>query len=197
VLNTHDVSDDVVSPDPGLVCSKTGNDIADQVAGKVQKVTTWSSIQYDKEGRAVKPGVSLMTGEAKGRALGVGGVFFRSADPASLASWYQQALGLEIESWGVTNGTSFHPDAMPANAFTVWGAFAADTEYFGDRRQSFMINLVVDDLDLALANVLAAGGEVIPDKEEHDFGRFGWIVDPDGNRVELWEPPNKMPEADQ
>ena len=84
--------------------------------------------------------------------------------------------------------------AMPANAFTVWGAFAADTEYFGDHQQSFMINLVVDDLDKALANVEKAGGEVIPEKEEHDFGRFGWIVDPDGNRVELWEPPSKMPD---
>lgn len=135
-----------------------------------------------------------MVGETKGRALGVGGVFFRSADPAALAKWYQQALGLEIEAWGATHGTSFHPDAMPANAFTVWSTFAADTEYFGDRRQSFMINLVVDDLDQALANVGQSGGEVIPEKEEHDFGRFGWIIDPDGNRVELWEPPAKMPE---
>ena len=84
---------------------------------------------------------------------------------------------------------------MPANSFTVWSTFAWDTEYFGDPRQSFMINLVVDDLDAALANVRAAGGDVIPEKEELDFGRFGWIVDPDGNRVELWEPPEKMPDV--
>jgi len=136
-----------------------------------------------------------MGSEVKGRVLGVGGVFFRSADPGKLASWYQQTLGLETEAWGTTHGTSFSPDAMPANAFTVWSTFAADTEYFGDLRQSFMINLVVDDLDAALANVRAAGGEVIPEKEEHDFGRFGWIVDPEGNRVELWEPPDKIPET--
>lgn len=135
-----------------------------------------------------------MASKTTGKALGVGGVFFRSPDPARLANWYKQALGLEIEAWGATHGTSFHPDAMPKNAFTVWSTFASDTEYFGDPQQSFMINLVVDNLDQALANVSKAGGEVIPDKEVHDFGRFGWIVDPDGNRVELWEPPEKIPE---
>lgn len=136
-----------------------------------------------------------MTNEVKGKVLGVGGIFFRSPDPARLAGWYRDTLGLETESWGTTHGTSFTPEAMPENAFTVWSIFASDTEYFGDRRQSFMINLVVDNLDAALARVRAAGGKVIPEKEEHDFGRFGWIVDPDGNRVELWEPPEKMPET--
>ena len=130
----------------------------------------------------------------QGRAIGVGGVFFRSPDPERLGNWYKEALGLEIEAWGETRGTSFSPAAMPENSFTVWSAFASGTEYFGDASQPFMINLVVDDLDAALANVVSAGGEVIPEKEEHDFGRFGWIVDPDGNRVELWEPPEKMPE---
>ena len=137
-----------------------------------------------------------MGNEQKGRVLGVGGVFFRSPDPARLAKWYGETLGLVTEAWGSTHGTSFSPDGMPDNAFTVWSTFAADTEYFGDPQQAFMINLVVDDLDAALANVKAAGGEVIPEKEEHDFGRFGWIIDPDGNRVELWEPPEKMPESD-
>ena len=132
-----------------------------------------------------------------GKVLGVGGIFFRSPDPERLANWYQETLGLAIEAWGSTHGTSFLPAAMPANSFTVWSAFSSDTEYFGSASQSFMINLVVDDLDAVLANVRAADGDVIPEKEEHDFGRFGWIVDPDGNRVELWEPPEKMPEADE
>ena len=136
-----------------------------------------------------------MANELKGRVLGVGGVFFRSVDPARLAQWYKETLCLVTEAWGSTHGTSFSPQAMPANSFTVWSAFAADTEYFGDPRQSFMINLVVDDLDAALDKIRTAGGDVIPEKEEHDFGRFGWFVDPDGNRVELWEPPEKMPEV--
>ena len=135
-----------------------------------------------------------MTSELTGRVLGVGGVFFRSPDPARLAGWYRETLGLATESWGATHGTSFAPEAMPANSFTVWSTFASDTDYFGDLRQSFMINLVVDDLDAALDKVRDAGGKVSPEKEEHDFGRFGWFVDPDGNRVELWEPPEKIPE---
>ena len=138
-----------------------------------------------------------MAEEQKGRVLGVGGVFFRSSNPGRLAKWYGETLGLVTEAWGSTHGTSFSPEGMPDNAFTVWSTFAADTEYFGDPQQSFMINLVVDDLDAALANVKAAGGEVIPEKEEHDFGRFGWIIDPDGNRIELWEPPEKIPEIEE
>ena len=137
-----------------------------------------------------------MSNEMKGRVLGIGGVFFRSPDPGRLATWYRETLGLEVENWGATHGTSFSPEAMPANAFTVWSAFASDTEYFGNRRQAFMINLVVDELDAALDNVRNAGGKVMPDREEHDFGRFGWFVDPDGNRVELWEPPETIPEED-
>ena len=130
-----------------------------------------------------------MSDSGKGRVLGVGGVFFRSGDPVALGDWYSEHLGFQTEKWGDTCGVSFAPADMPANAFTVWSAFAVDTEYFGDSGQAFMINLVVDDLDAALANVEAGGAEVLEQREEHDFGRFGWFVDPAGNRVELWEPP--------
>lgn len=138
-----------------------------------------------------------MNGDAKGKVLGVGGVFIRSPDSAALAEWYRRALGIETESWGTTHGTSFPPRAMPPNSFTVWSVFASDTEYFGSPGQAYMINLIVDDLDAALARVKEAGGNVAPEKEEHDFGRFGWFTDPDGNRVELWEPPEKVPRADE
>ena len=127
----------------------------------------------------------------KGSALGVGGIFFRSKDPARLGAWYAECLGLQIEAWGTTQGTSFVPADMPANSFTVWSAFAADTEYFGQSGQGYMINLVVDDLNAALENVQGGGAEILDEREEHDFGKFGWFVDPDGNRVELWEPPEK------
>lgn len=130
-----------------------------------------------------------MSESGKGCVLGVGGVFFRSEDPARLGEWYETHLGFQVEAWGDTRGTSFAPAAMPPAAFTVWSAFAASTEYFGNSGQSYMINLVVDDLDAALANVAEGGAEVLDAREEHDFGRFGWFVDPDGNRVELWEPP--------
>lgn len=132
-----------------------------------------------------------MSESSKGRVLGVGGVFFRSADPARLGAWYAEHLDLQIENWGQTHGTSFSPADMPASGFTVWSAFSADTEYFGTSGQGHMINLVVDDLDAALNNVRSGGAEVLEEREEHDFGRFGWFVDPDGNRVELWEPPEE------
>jgi predicted enzyme related to lactoylglutathione lyase len=130
-----------------------------------------------------------MSESDKGRALGVGGVFFRSKDPARLGEWYARHLGFQVEAWGETRGTSFAPDGMPPGSFTVWSAFEASTEYFGESGQAYMINLVVDDLDAALENVAAGGAEVLEAREEHDFGRFGWFIDPDGNRVELWEPP--------
>lgn len=130
-----------------------------------------------------------MVEETKGRALGVGGIFFRSKDPAKLGEWYAEHLGFEVEAWGETRGASFSPLDMPRGSFTVWSAFESATEYFGTSGQGYMINLVVDDLDAALANVEAGGATVLEEREEHDFGRFGWFVDPDGNRVELWQPP--------
>jgi predicted enzyme related to lactoylglutathione lyase len=133
--------------------------------------------------------------KGEGKALGVGGVFFRSPDPAALAAWYSRYLGINMESWGSTQGTSFAPADMPEHAFTVWSMFQQDTEYFGDKSQAFMFNLVVDNLDKALQRVALGGAEILPEREEHDFGRFGWFVDPDGHRVELWEPPTEMPAA--
>ena len=136
-------------------------------------------------------GGNHMNEAVKGRAIGVGGVFFRSSDPGRLGLWYQEHLGFQVEEWGDTRGTSFNPSDMPSTAFTVWSAFAAETEYFGTSGQSYMINLVVDDLDAALRNVAEGGAKVQEEREEHDFGRFGWFTDPDGNRVELWEPPKE------
>ena len=132
-----------------------------------------------------------MNEQHKGRAIGVGGIFFRSKDPARLGTWYAEHLGLQVEAWGTTQGTSFAPADLPPNSFTVWSAFASDTEYFGQATQAYMINLIVDDLDAALDNVKAGGAQVMDEREENDFGRFGWFVDPDGNRIELWEPPEQ------
>jgi predicted enzyme related to lactoylglutathione lyase len=137
-----------------------------------------------------------MSGLTSGKVIGIGGAFFRSPDPAALARWYSDTLGFPVEDWGDTSGCSFAPDRMPPHSFTVWGAFRADTEYFGKSSQQFMLNLVVDDLDQALDRVARAGGRVLPEREDQDYGRFGWFVDPDGHRVELWEPPATPPEDD-
>lgn len=135
-------------------------------------------------------------GPKAGRVLGVGGVFFRAADPAALGAWYSEFLGLNVEAWGDTHGASLAPADLPKHAFTVWSAFSSETEYFGPSNQHFMINLIVDDLDAALANVARGGAEVVEQREEHEFGRFGWFVDPGGNRVELWQVPDQMPESE-
>src|SRR5690606_16416706 len=108
--------------------------------------------------------------KGEGKALGVGGVFFRSPDPAALAAWYSRHLGISMESWGGTQGTSFAPADMPEHSFTVWSMFQQDTEYFGDKSQAFMFNLVVDNLDKALQRVALGGAEILPEREDHDYG---------------------------
>ena len=119
------------------------------------------------------------------RILGLAGVFFKSPDPARLRAWYARWLGLYTEG----SSAEFYPDTMPANAYAVWSPFPVATDYFEPSTRDFMINFVVDDLDEALEQVEAGGAEVMDEIEEAEYGRFGWFIDPDGNKVELWEPP--------
>ena len=121
------------------------------------------------------------------KALGVGGVFFRSPDPKALGQWYEKWLGVPLEpEWG---GASFAPSALPPGACTVWSPFPADTKYFDPPGRAFMFNLVVDDLDGALRQVREGGCQPEGEIQEMEYGRFGWFIDPDGNKVELWELP--------
>ena len=119
------------------------------------------------------------------KVLGVGGVFFRSPDPARLRTWYAQWLGIPDRGFGM----NFPPSSIPPGGYTVWSPFAADTKYFDPPGREFMVNLMVDDLDGALAQVGQGGGQVVGGIEESEYGRFGWFLDPDGNKVELWQPP--------
>ncbi|HZR23756.1 MAG TPA: VOC family protein [Vicinamibacterales bacterium] len=118
------------------------------------------------------------------KVLGVGGVFFKSPDPKKLAAWYTRWLGLENDGHGV----SFKPATMPAKGVTVWAPFAETTKYFAPATREFMFNFVVDDLDEVMAQVRRGGGQQVGKIEEADYGRFGWFLDPDGNKVELWQP---------
>jgi predicted enzyme related to lactoylglutathione lyase len=119
------------------------------------------------------------------RVLGVGGVFFRAGDPGKLGAWYQEWLEVPLQPHG---SALFTPDSMPESGGTAWSPFANDTEYFGSTQQQYMVNLVVDDLDEALAQVQEGGAELAGEIAEYDYGRFGWFIDPEGNKVELWEP---------
>jgi predicted enzyme related to lactoylglutathione lyase len=119
------------------------------------------------------------------RVLGVGGVFFRARNPQELGDWYRKWLGVPVSH---PHGASFKPESMPAGGLTVWAPFDAHTTYFEPSDRQFMFNLVVDDLDEALLQVQEGGAKRIGDIEQYDYGRFGWFVDPEGNKVELWQP---------
>ena len=118
------------------------------------------------------------------KVLGVGGIFFKSPDPKRLYDWYSKWLGMQLEDWG----TTYSPKDMPVNAQTVWSAFPAETNYFEPSSNNFMFNLIVDDLEEVLKQVKEGGAEVVGNIEKMEYGLFGWFIDPDGNKVELWEP---------
>lgn len=123
--------------------------------------------------------------------LGIGGIFFKAHDPAKLAAWYQEHLGLDVEEYGgVTFREGAADDSSPRRqAHTVWSPFAADTDYFAPSAKPFMINFRVADLDALLAKLRAEGVTVDERTEKSEFGYFGWAMDPEGNKIELWEPP--------
>ena len=120
------------------------------------------------------------------KVLGIGGVFFKSSDPKGLGEWYRQWLGVPVEHpWGA----SYPPQDLPPGALGVWNPFDASTTYFQPSTREFMVNLIIDKLDDALAQVVEGGAIVVGEVEESEFGRFGWFIDPEGNKVELWQPP--------
>lgn len=131
------------------------------------------------------------------RVMGIGGVFFKADDPDHIVEWYREHLGLgATEDGRMTTaegyrGVSCHwrDFSDPAHVgFTVWGPFAADTTYFEPSARPWMVNLIVDDLDGMLARLREAGLDVDDRVEEWPNGRFGWVLDPEGTRIELWEP---------
>jgi predicted enzyme related to lactoylglutathione lyase len=122
------------------------------------------------------------------KVTGIGGVFFKSSgDHAALAAWYQQHLGLPLESWGGAI-LRWPDDHASDNGLTVWTVAARDTKWFAPSSASFMINYRVDDLDALLASLREAGIEILQGPESHENGKFAWIADPDGNKLELWQP---------
>ncbi|MFI5293378.1 MAG: VOC family protein [Candidatus Limnocylindrales bacterium] len=125
------------------------------------------------------------------RVTGIGGVFFRSYDPHAIQRWYVEHLGLPepIDGDPAVVFTWRERDDADHVGSTVWSPFPADTDYFGPRGKAWMLNFRVRDLDAMLAQLRAAGVDVDERVEELPEGRFGWFVDPDGNRVELWQPP--------
>ncbi len=134
-------------------------------------------------------GVLLMTTGAAaaepGRITGLGGVFIKSKDPKALAAWYQDVLGVKMESWG---GALLRYDAPDHPPMIVFNHFPADTTYFEPSRREVMLNFGVDDLDAFLAKLKAKGVEPLKRDDSDPSGHFAWIMDPDGTKIELWQP---------
>lgn len=123
------------------------------------------------------------------RVTGIGGVFFKAKDPQALGEWYRKHLGIEVEAWG---GAAFRwkgPGNPEGVGTTVWSPFKADTSYFSPSSAPFMINYRVDDLHAVLAVLREEGVDVDDKVEESEFGKFGWVMDPEGNKLELWQAP--------
>ena len=118
---------------------------------------------------------------------GIGGIFFKVKDPITIKQWYREHLGIDAGEYGATFNwrDNEHPDTVGQ---TVWSPFPHDTKYFDPSQAPFMINYRVVDLDGLLAKLRAAGVSVDDRVESYDYGRFAWIIDPEGNRIELWEP---------
>ncbi len=123
-----------------------------------------------------------------GRILGIGGIFFKSAQQDQLSDWYRQKLGIDHDQYGAMFKWRTMNDP-PDNHVTIWSIFPSTSDYFGHSSSNFMINYIVDDLDALLVKLRDAGVEVDPKREDFDYGRFAWAYDPDGNKIELWQPP--------
>jgi catechol 2,3-dioxygenase-like lactoylglutathione lyase family enzyme len=120
------------------------------------------------------------------RVTGIGGIFFKAKDPKALTQWYRVHLGLDVAPWG---GVAFRWADDATTGTTAWNAFDADTAYFAPSDAPFMINYRVADLHALLAALRAEGCRVEDRVDESEYGKFGWVIDPEGNKIELWEPP--------
>lgn len=124
------------------------------------------------------------------RVTGIGGIFFAAKDPGALRAWYKKHLGVDVQDWG---GTAFSWADEAGNAVkgtTVWSI--GGTGNFAPSRSSFMVNYRVADLAALLATLRQEGCDVLDKTDDSEFGKFGWVMDPEGNKVELWQPPAGM-----
>ena len=123
------------------------------------------------------------------RVTGVGGIFMKSANPKAMRDWYQRHLGIDVQEWGGATFTWKGPQNPDGIGTTVWNIFDASSNYFDPSRSPFMVNYRVADLVALIAALRAEGCNVGEKVDESEYGKFGWVFDPDGNKIELWEPP--------
>ena len=124
----------------------------------------------------------------KKRVTGIGGFFFKTKDPSKIKDWYNAHLGLNTDDYG---STFWWKDEEGKKCSTQWSPFKEDTKYFEPSKKEFMINFRVEDLEGLMKVLKKEGVTVVGEIEEYDYGKFGWILDPEGNKIELWEPIDK------
>ena len=123
------------------------------------------------------------------RVTGIGGVFFHAKDPVALRAWYQRHLGIDVQEWGGTAFPWTDGAGQPSGGMTVWCISPSDGDLFAPSASTFMVNYRVEDLAGVLRALREEGCEVLEKTEDSEFGKFGWVLDPEGNKVELWQPP--------
>jgi predicted enzyme related to lactoylglutathione lyase len=123
------------------------------------------------------------------RVTGIGGVFFKAKDAPALQAWYKRHLGIDVQEWGGTAFTWTDSDGKPAGGTTVWSIGTEESEQFAPGTARFMINYRVEDLGAVVSALKGEGCNVLDDIVDSEYGKFAWVMDPEGNKVELWEPP--------
>jgi predicted enzyme related to lactoylglutathione lyase len=123
------------------------------------------------------------------RVTGIGGIFFRAKDPVALCAWYKQHLGIDVQEWGGAAFTWTDAAGNPAAGTTIWSIAPADSKAFAPSASSFMVNYRVEDLAALLQALRDEGCQVLEKTDDSEYGKFGWVMDPEGNKVELWQPP--------
>ncbi len=123
------------------------------------------------------------------RVTGIGGIFFKAHDAPALRAWYRRHLGIDVQDWGGAAFTWTDAEGRPVGGTTVWSINGAANDYFAPSTAPFMVNYRVADLDALLEVLRAEGCNVVEKTDDSEFGKFGWVIDPEGNKVELWQPP--------
>ena len=123
------------------------------------------------------------------RVTGIGGIFLKATDPGALRAWYKTHLGIDVQEWGGAAFRWIDDAGNPAAGTTIWSIGGADGASFAPSKASFMINYRVADLPGLLEVLRSEGCNVLDKTDDSQYGKFGWVVDPDGNKIELWQPP--------
>lgn len=123
------------------------------------------------------------------RVTGIGGIFFQAKDPVALRAWYQRHLGIDVQEWGGAAFTWTDAAGSPTGGTTIWSIGAAGADSFAPGAATFMVNYRVEDLAALLRALREEGCNVLEKTDDSEYGKFGWVLDPEGNKVELWQPP--------